>query len=96
MIAIIAATISILAIVALFVIAVEIFLGWLEQHARRIVTCPEKGEEALIQLDALRNALPLALQRKPKLTIQKCSFWPEKKLCDQRCLASPASCDPER
>ncbi|HEY5611086.1 MAG TPA: hypothetical protein VIL97_07755 [Thermoanaerobaculia bacterium] len=89
MVGILSAAITVLAIVALFAVAVEVFVGWLEQHGRRVVSCPETGEDAMIELDAFRNAIPLALQKKPKLTIKRCSLWTERQTCDQRCLAEP-------
>jgi hypothetical protein len=55
----------------------------------RIVRCPETGVTAEIQVDA-RHAAATAVPGPPELRVADCSQWPDRKGCDQACLAPGA------
>ena len=52
---------------------------------RKVVTCPETHSPAEVRLDAHRAALTTVLGR-PRLKVEDCSRWPEKKGCDEECV----------
>ena len=52
----------------------------------RLVTCPETVEAALVKLHAGRT-IASRLAGGNDLCLRSCSRWPEKKACDQACLA---------
>jgi hypothetical protein len=53
-------------------------------RGRRMVHCPEEGRPARIQIDATVAAMT-AVPGPPKLLVQRCSFWPDRAGCAQRC-----------
>ncbi len=61
----------------------------------RLITCPETGKCAAVELDATHAALvsPIGLRR---FRLSDCSRWPERKDCGQDCLReiqdSPEDC----
>jgi hypothetical protein len=61
----------------------------------RQVTCPETVESAVVKINATR-AIASKLAGRNDLRLRSCSRWPEKKGCDQACLAqlkaSPGGC----
>jgi hypothetical protein len=50
------------------------------------VTCPETKLPADIDLDATQASLS-AIAGKPDLLVTGCSHWPERRGCDQECVA---------
>jgi hypothetical protein len=52
----------------------------------RIITCPETGEAEVVRLDA-RHAASTSLGGDPRLRLESCSRWPERRDCGQECLA---------
>lgn len=54
-------------------------------HGRRIVTCPETGRPAAVDL-AMRRVASTAAFRKPTLHLRDCSRWCEREPCNQPCL----------
>lgn len=52
----------------------------------RLVTCPEKVEAAIVKINATR-AIASKLAGRNDLRLRSCSRWPEKKGCNQACLA---------
>jgi hypothetical protein len=59
--------------------------AYLKFRGRRIVTCPETGQPAAVEVDA-RFAAATAVLGEPSLRLKSCSRWPEHKDCDQACL----------
>jgi hypothetical protein len=61
----------------------------------RQVTCPETMESAIVKINATR-AIASKLAGRNDLRLRSCSRWPEKKGCDQACLAqlkaTPGGC----
>jgi len=69
-------------IAALITVAVGLW-RYFSYRGERLVLCPETLEPAAVSLDALHAAeLPDS-----DLRLGACSRWPEKKDCDQACLA---------
>jgi hypothetical protein len=62
---------------------------FLKYRGKRLITCPENGDTAAVDVDVIR-----ATFSDPKLNA--CSRWPEKAGCDQKCLAqieeTPTEC----
>jgi hypothetical protein len=58
---------------------------YLKFRGKRIVTCPETGKPATVEVDA-RRAAATALLGEPSLRLKSCSRWPERKECGQECL----------
>lgn len=54
-------------------------------RGRRVVVCPESREPVQVRVDAVRAAVTEALDQ-PKLRLESCSRWPERKGCGQECL----------
>lgn len=51
----------------------------------RIVTCPETGRPAIVEVDALHASLTSTVGR-PDIRLQDCWRWPLKEQCGQECL----------
>jgi len=51
----------------------------------RIVTCPETGKPAVVEVDALQASLTSTV-RLPDIRLKDCSRWPINKQCGQECL----------
>lgn len=51
----------------------------------RVVTCPETAEAAVVRIHAAR-AIASKLAGRNELHLRSCSFWPEKRGCDQACV----------
>jgi hypothetical protein len=54
-------------------------------RGQRIVTCPESGLPAVVEMDAAYSAVRSAFGR-PHVRLQECSRWPERAGCGQTCL----------
>lgn len=54
-------------------------------RGKRLVTCPETGRSAAVELDA-KQAVKESLWSTPVLRLSECSRWPERKGCGQTCL----------
>ena len=52
----------------------------------KVVTCPETGAAARVELDARAAAITAGLGT-PRLAVARCTRWPEHEGCDQACLA---------
>jgi hypothetical protein len=62
--------------------AVKFMLGaYLKWRGKRLITCPETGQCAAVEVDAGRAVLGA-----PSLRLKECSRWPEKRDCGQECL----------
>jgi hypothetical protein len=51
---------------------------------KRVVYCTEEGRLGSVRLDATLAALT-AVPGPPKLRVERCSFWPDRADCAQRC-----------
>jgi hypothetical protein len=57
--------------------------GYLTSH--RMLTCPETGQPARVQLD-IGYRLRTLLGGHERLRLQSCARWPERQICGQECL----------
>jgi len=81
---------------ALFALgAWHVALGLAALRGTRLVTCPDNGRAAAVDLDVKYSAVHSALGR-PQFRLKDCSRWPEKAGCGQMCLgdleAAPQDC----
>jgi hypothetical protein len=72
------------------------FAAWRRWRGTRLVTCPETGRPAAVDMD-LRHAIAGAIVvGRPDLRLRDCSRWPERSRCGQVCLTeveeSPEGC----
>jgi hypothetical protein len=93
---------STLAILFLALLALSFIpMGWVVLRAyrrfrgKRVVTCPETGCAAAVEVDRAHAAVTTAMGE-PELRLTSCTQWPEKKGCGQDCVsqieASPDGC----
>jgi hypothetical protein len=61
----------------------------------KIVTCPETGRPAIVEVDALHASLTSTVSP-PDIRLENCWRWPLKEQCGQECLATmdvaPSQC----
>ena len=81
-----------LIVVILVALAAYFGIKWLVRARSRfsgakIVTCPETGKPAVIEVDALHASLTSSVGF-PDIRLQNCSRWPLKEQCGQECLTS--------
>ncbi len=73
----------------------QVVAAWRRWRGTRLVTCPETGRPAAVDMD-LRHAIGGAIVGRPDLRLRDCSRWPERSGCGQVCLTqveeSPESC----
>src|SRR5262245_52589475 len=73
----------------------EAVAAWRRWRGTRLVTCPETGLPAAVDMD-LRHAIGGSIVGRPDLRLRDCSRWPEKRRCGQTCLSqveeSPEGC----
>lgn len=60
---------------------------YLTYRGTRVVTCPETGKPAAVEVDAVHAAAGQASSGSPMLHLASCSRWPEREGCGQECLA---------
>jgi hypothetical protein len=56
-------------------------------RGKRTVRCPETGEPATVEVDALHASLT-DIVGSPDIRLESCSRWPMKSQCGQECLAN--------
>jgi hypothetical protein len=56
-------------------------------HGTKIVTCPETGRPAIVELDALHASLTSTVGL-PDIRLENCWRWPLNEECGQECLAN--------
>ena len=83
-------TLGYLIIIVLATTAVYFGIRWLVRVCSRyrgskLVTCPETGRPAIVEVDALRASLTSTVGL-PEIRLQNCSRWPLKEQCGQECL----------
>src|SRR5262245_28582787 len=82
-------TLAAMAALALgYVVAPIMAEAFFHVRGRRTVRCPETGLTAEMEIDARRAALS-AVPGPPKARVAKCSLWPDRAGCAQRCAAQP-------
>jgi len=75
---------------AILYVLIPIVAGVFARYRKpRIVRCPETGGAAEIKIDA-PHAAATSLPGPPELRAADCSRWPERKGCDQACIAAHA------
>jgi len=76
-------------------VALQVVAAWRRWRGTRIVTCPETGRPAAVDMD-LRCAIAGSIVGRPDLRLRDCSRWPERSRCGQTCLTqveeSPEGC----
>jgi hypothetical protein len=79
----------------LFLFARRLVRAWLLYRGTRIVVCPETREMVAVEVDA-RHAAMSAPQGRPRLQLESCTRWPERRECGQECLgqveSAPEAC----
>lgn len=63
--------------------------AWRGYRGKRIVTCPDTREPAVVEIDSARVAAS-AWGGPPELRLKDCTRWPKKADCGQECLAEVA------
>ena len=56
-------------------------------RGKRTVRCPETGEPAIVEVDALHASLT-GIVVQPDIRLENCSRWPMKSQCGQECLVN--------
>jgi hypothetical protein len=83
------------ALVALYLALRPRVRAYLTFRGTRVITCPETGAPAAVEVDA-QHAARTAAHGEPDLRLTSCSRWPERQGCGQECLkqveAAPADC----
>jgi hypothetical protein len=81
-------------LIVLALVAAALYLGirWLVKaysryRGTRIVTCPETGRPAIVEVDALHASLTSTVGP-PDIRLENCWRWPLKQQCGQECLAN--------
>ena len=86
---------AVLGVAALYVLVPMLVDAYRTYRGERIITCPETGKAAAVEVDAGRAAMA-ALRGSHALQLRDCSRWPERAGCGQDCLAqieeSPQGC----
>jgi hypothetical protein len=85
-------TAAYLLVTVLIASASYIGLKWLVRaysryRGTKIVTCPETGKPAIVEIDALHASLTSTLSL-PDIRLENCWRWPLKEQCGQECLVN--------
>lgn len=94
--------IAVIASIVLYVLGTALYSGlrrgakaYPKTSGTRVITCPETGRPAVIEVDA-RHAAWTAAAGQPSLRVKDCERWPLLKNCGQECLLQvdsvPESC----
>lgn len=75
---------GIVAVALIYVVLPIVADTFLRYRAKRMVHCPVENKPARVLVDAPLAALT-AVPGPPKLRIDRCSFWPDRADCAQRC-----------
>ena len=79
---------AILGFGAVFVLLPIALASFFEHRGPKTVLCPETGGPATIEVDAGR-ATRGAVFGVVRLSVERCSHWPQRSGCDQGCVAPP-------
>jgi hypothetical protein len=84
-------TLIAMAVLALAYIVAPIVAGvFFRFRGKRTVYCPETGLTAEMEMDAGHAALT-AVPGPPRVRVARCSLWPDREGCEQRCIAHAAA-----
>lgn len=79
-------------VVVTALVATGLFLGiryfvraYVRHRDSRLITCPENGEAAMVEVDAVHAALTSAVGQ-TDIRLQNCWRWPVHQACGQECL----------
>ena len=89
-------------VIAIALVAVSLFLlvrffvrAYIRYRDSRIITCPDTGEAAMVEVDAVHAALT-SFAGVPDIRLRDCWRWPINQNCGQECLiqldVAPAKC----
>lgn len=88
-------------VVATILVATSLFLGiryfvraYIRHRDSRMIICPQNGEAAIVEVDAVHAALTSALGQ-PDIRLQNCWRWPIHQACGQECLLQLDVAPPE-
>ena len=81
--------IAIAALALIYVVAPIVAGVFFRFRGRRMIRCPETGLMAEVAIDARRAALT-AVPGPPRVRVARCSLWPDRKDCEQKCVAPAA------
>jgi hypothetical protein len=76
---------AVVALGALYVLLPLVINTFQRYRNKRVMTCPETGGLAEVDINSRRAALTSAIGR-PLLRIKNCTLWPKKKGCDEECI----------
>ena len=84
-------TVDLLIVILLIAVASWFGFRWLirsysKYRGTRIITCPETGRPAIVEVDALQASLTSTVGL-PDIRLEHCWRWPLKEQCGQECLA---------
>jgi hypothetical protein len=77
---------GIAALALIYVVAPIVADAFFRFHRKRTVGCPETGLAAEVEIDA-RHAAFTAVPGPPAVRVAKCSLWPDRRGCEQKCAA---------
>jgi len=83
-----------LVLAALFVLGRYLVLAYVRYRDSKMITCPETGEAAIVEVDAMHAALT-SLVGQPDIRLQNCWRWPLNENCGQECLTQLDVASPE-
>jgi hypothetical protein len=75
-----------LIVVSLIPVAWSTLRAYLKFRGTRVITCPETGCPAAVEVDE-RHAASSTFLNETELRLASCSRWPEREGCGQECLA---------
>jgi len=88
-------------VVVTLLLATSLFLGiryfvraYIRYRDSRLIICPQNGEAAIVEVDAVHAALTSALGQ-PDIRLQHCGRWPIHQACGQECLLQLDVAPPE-
>lgn len=88
-------------VVVTLLLATGLFLGiryfvraYIRYRDSRLIICPQNGEAAIVEVDALHAALTSPLGQ-PDIRLQNCGRWPIYQACGQECLLQPDVAPPD-
>jgi hypothetical protein len=88
-------------VVVTALVATGLFFGiryfvraYIRYRDSRLIICPDNGEAAIVEVDAVHAALTSALGQ-PDIRLQNCWRWPIHQACGQECLVQLDVAPPE-
>jgi hypothetical protein len=77
--------VTVLVVTALYFGVRYLFRAYFRYQDSKIITCPETGEAAIVEVDAVHAALT-SMVGQPDIRLQNCWRWPLRENCGQECL----------